>query len=102
MSFAELKNHQLRLLILQLLAKDTTCYEANEGILRGLLMAFGHGLSRDALRTQLAWLAEQGLITVTTIGDSLQVAKLTIRGEDAAYGRALIPGVKRPGPEDSI
>lgn len=101
MSFATLQNEHIRLTILQLLAQDPG-YDLNESILATLVNEFGHQVSRDALRGHLAWLEEQGLLTVTTVAGMLRLAKLTIRGEDAAYGRALIPGVKRPGPEDSI
>lgn len=101
MSFTELKNAQTRLVILQLLAQAAG-YEVNDSILAGMLRAFAINISGDALRTHLAWLAEQGLITITTVAETVQVARLTARGEDAAHGRAIIPGVKRPGPEDSI
>ncbi len=101
MSFADLQNEHIRLTVLQLLAQDPG-YDLNEAILATLLKEFGHQVSKDALRTHLAWLAEQGLLTVSLVAGTLQLAKLTSRGEDAAYGRARIPGVKRPGPEDSI
>lgn len=101
MSFVTLTNEHVRLTILQLLAQDPG-YDLNESILVKLVNEFGYQLSRDALRTHLAWLAEQGLLTITIVASTLQLAKLTNRGEDAAYGRASIPGVKRPGPEDSI
>jgi len=101
MSFTDLKNEHIRLTVLQLLAQDPG-YDLNESILLTLVNEFGHQVSRDALRTHLAWLAEQGLLTVKVVGANLQLAKLTTRGDDAAHGRASIPGVKRPGPEDSI
>ena len=101
MNFADLKNEQIRLTILHLLT-TAPGYEANDSELGGLVRTFGHKISHDALRTQLAWLAEQGLLIVETVSGARQVAKLTLRGEDAAYGRAIIPGVKRPGPEDTL
>jgi len=101
MSFTELKNAQARLLLLQLLTKAPE-YRVNDGELADMLRVFGKSMSRDLLRSHLAWLAEQGLISLEAPTEVVQVAGLTIRGEDAAYGRAIIPGVKRPGPEDSI
>ena len=50
------------------------------------------------MRGHLAWLDEQGLI-VLAAGD-IQIATLTLRGEDAATGSARIPGVARPRPGD--
>ncbi|MCE8027529.1 ArsR family transcriptional regulator [Halomonas daqingensis] len=83
-----------RLIVLQALEEDPA-YSHNEAVLRSVLGTFGHHLSRDALRTELAWLQEQGLITVSDAG-GIQVAKLTARGEDVAKGSARVPGVARP------
>ncbi len=71
-------------------------YELNHDILRAALAQLGHNPSHDQLRTELYWLAEQGLCTVRTVGTTL-VAKLSQRGEDVAGGRAHVPGVGRPG-----
>ncbi|HFQ80985.1 MAG TPA: ArsR family transcriptional regulator [Desulfobacterales bacterium] len=97
-SFSALQAESIRLTILQLLAQDPG-YDLNETILRKLINEFGYQLSKDGLRTHLAWLMEQGLVTVRTVADYLQVAKLTQRGFDTANGQAIIPGVARPGPE---
>ncbi|ARR08655.1 hypothetical protein Vc3S01_A0682 [Vibrio campbellii] len=70
-------------------------YEANESILDSCLDAYGHKISRDAVRTHLAWLEEQSLITIRTVAEC-QIATLTGRGEDVATGQARVPGVKRP------
>ena len=51
----------------------------------------------DRVRTELHWLAEQGLVRIETVG-SVLVAKLTKRGEDAALGKVRIPGMPRPRP----
>lgn len=58
---------------------------------------YGHSVSVDGLRTDVAWLAEQGLVTAKTTGD-VTVATLSTRGADVAAGRATVPGVKRPMP----
>jgi len=98
MSFQSLQTEHLRLAILQVLAQDPG-YDLNETILAKVVNSLGHTVSRDGLRSQLAWLAEQGLVTVTTVAGALQVAKLTARGKDTAEGLALAPGVARPEPE---
>lgn len=94
MSLAILMTEHQRLVILRLLA-EVPGYDLNESILQDGLDAYGLDISRDGLRSQLAWLAEQGLLTLTQVGGS-QLATLTGRGEDVATGRATVPGIKRP------
>ncbi|AYV12978.1 ArsR family transcriptional regulator [Shewanella algae] len=94
MPIADLMAEHQRLVVLRLLT-EVPGFELNESILQDGLDAYGLGISRDALRTQLAWLNEQGLIATNQIG-SVTMARLTGRGEDVANGRASVPGVKRP------
>lgn len=68
---------------------------ANESILQECLQAYGHRISRDAVRTHLSWLAEQGLVRVTDVSGCF-VAEITGRGDDVASGLASVPGVKKP------
>jgi hypothetical protein len=56
----------------------------------------GIGVARDRVRTELAWLAEQGLVKVEAF-ESIRVASITRRGQDVAAGLATVPGVRRPG-----
>ena len=95
-TFADLVTADIRLVILRCLNEDPG-YDLNESMLQSMLEAMGHNVSRDRVRTELAWLAEQGLVTVTVVM-SVQVATLTQRGADVATGRATVPGVKRPRP----
>lgn len=67
---------------------------ASASLLHAALPGLGHAASLDAIETDLAWLAEQGLVAVSDIG-GLTVAKLLARGADAAAGRARVPGLKR-------
>lgn len=97
MNFAEHMAADVRLCILQSLEADPG-YDLNEHVLAAALQALGHGLSRDRLRGELAWLTEQGLATVADVS-GVHVARLTARGADCALGRARIPGVARPRPE---
>ncbi len=96
MSFKNLLTEDRRLVILRFLAEDPS-YRLNTSVLRTALDAFGHSVSRDQVETDVAWLAEQGLVSVETVGP-VRVATLTGRGVDVATGKAVVPGVKRPGP----
>jgi Fe2+ or Zn2+ uptake regulation protein len=91
------KGH-LRLTLLRLLAEQAG-YQANSSILTTAAdHSAGFTVSRDQVRTELAWLSEQGLVSTRSILDGLMVAKLTERGADVAAGRAVVPGVQKPGP----
>ncbi|EAP4905470.1 ArsR family transcriptional regulator [Salmonella enterica] len=69
--------------------------EANESIIQDCLDAYGHNVSRDVVRGQIDWLAEQNLVTVENLS-GFYVVTLTGRGQDVAEGRAKVSGVKRP------
>lgn len=86
----------LRLALLQQL-EAVPGYQANAAILQTLVAAIGVPASRDQVRAELAWLAEQGLVEIMDVG-GLLVATLTERGQDVARGLALVPGVRRPLP----
>ncbi len=95
--YAKLVAEDLRLAVLQLLLRADG-YDLNDRILSSALAEFGHRPSLDRLRSELAWLKEQGLIETRTVG-GFTVAQLTPRGKDAACGRAQVPGVRRPEPD---
>lgn len=84
----------LRLALLQLL-EQASGYSANDSVLTDALRSVGFTASRDQVRAELAWLAEQDLVTSEPL-DRLRVATLTGRGQDVATGAATVPGVKRP------
>lgn len=96
MQFGELVTQDIRLVILRCLQEDPG-YDLNESMLQSMLEALGHNVTRDRVRTELAWLQEQQLVTVRDVV-GVQVATLTGRGSDVACGRATQPGVKRPRP----
>ncbi|MNY08793.1 hypothetical protein D3C86_1416660 [compost metagenome] len=56
-------------------------------------------MTRDRVKTLLAWLEEQGLVRIERLAQ-VQVAHLTGRGQDVAEGRATVPGIKKPRAED--
>lgn len=87
-------NSDRRLVILRSLY-DMAGYSGNDSMLEDCLMVWGHMMSRDEIKTQIAWLAEQDLVTREEMGDNV-ICRLTSRGEDVATGRAIVPGVKRP------
>ncbi|BDA59735.1 VpaChn25_0724 family phage protein [Shewanella xiamenensis] len=99
MAMQQIINEHQRLVVLRLLT-EAGAFALNESILQDGLIAYGLDISRDSLKVQLAWLAEQGLIKTELVGNPLQkqltTATLTGRGQDVAAGRATVPGVKRP------
>ena len=72
---------------------------ANESVLQTCLQAYGHKVSRDVVRTQLAWRREQGLVRLSDVG-GCYVAEITGSGEDVANGLSGVPGVKKPRARD--
>lgn len=94
-TFAERLLEDRRLVLLRILA-DLPAYKANSSVLTVALDSFGHTVSRDYVRGQIAWLEEQGLVTSDDMGPVL-LATLTERGLDAARGAVIVPGVARPG-----
>lgn len=86
-----------RLRILQCLM-EAPGYTLDEAALDAVLSALGHSVSADLLRTELAWLGEQGLLDLEVLDRDLYVATLSRRGGDVGRGRVLQPGVARPEP----
>ena len=97
MGFPELVTENRRLAILRFLASDSD-YSLNDSIMQTALKSIGHGVSRDVIRVDFAWLAEQGIVTHDTALGTVHVARLTERGLDVAEGRAVVPGIARPAP----
>jgi hypothetical protein len=94
--YRELFWEDLRLAILRCLA-EASAQSVNDSLLFKALVAISHTATRDQVGQALAWLAEQGLVTVAPIdGIALNSVTLLERGEDVALGRATVPGVARP------
>jgi hypothetical protein len=93
--YSDFLRQDIRLVVLRLLA-EMTAYRANSSVLTMALDTYGHSLTRDQVKTELHWLAEQGALTLEDVGP-VMVATLTERGQDIAAGRARVPGIKRPG-----
>ena len=63
------------------------------------LAQIGHGVSRDVVEADGAWLDEQGLAMIERVdGLPVTVLRITARGLDVARGLATHPGVDRPLP----
>ena len=84
----------MRLVLLRILL-EMPSYRANSSVLSGMLHQLGHSPTRDQVKTELRWLAEQGLIGLDEVG-SVLVVQLSERGQDVAEGRAVVDGVAKP------
>lgn len=93
--YSDFIRQDVRLVLLRLLV-EMTAYRANSSVLTMALDSYGHTLSRDQVKTELHWLAEQGALTLQDVGPVI-VATLSERGQDIAAGRNRVPGIKRPG-----
>lgn len=98
MSYGQHFAAHLRLTILRVLS-ELPGYKCNDSMLTDAADAVGVPATRDQVRTEIAWLAEQRLVTVTDPGlIPLTIATATERGLEAARGRVNVPGVQRPAP----
>lgn len=95
MDYKDYLREDRRLVILRLLS-EMPAYRSNTSILFTGLDQMGHVATRDQVKSDVAWLAEQNLVKMDEVG-AVIVVQLTERGEDVATGRAFVPGVKRPG-----
>lgn len=96
MDYSEHFSQHLRIAILKVLNSAPSC-RANSSILHSAVDELGLTATRDLIKTELAWLKEQGLVYLVEAGDML-VATLRERGQDVADGRTIVPGVRRPSP----
>ncbi|WP_316978037.1 VpaChn25_0724 family phage protein [Shumkonia mesophila] len=99
MDYRQVVTENRRIAILHILAGDPG-YSVNDSVMQTALETIGHTASRDVIRGDFAWLAEQGLVRVDVVNAIIHVARLTERGAEVEAGRATVPGVKRPSPHD--
>lgn len=97
MALKEMLQKDRRLVVLRILS-ESAGYTANDSIIDTSLDLYGHKVSRDVVKAELAWLEEQGLIALEELSGTL-VATITQRGLDVANGQATNPGVKKPMPK---
>jgi hypothetical protein len=93
MALQNIQNQHHRLSILR--ALEALGYKSNDSMIQDSCEAFHNIMSRDQVRTNLGWLAEQGLVSIEKVGDIMN-ATLLSRGQDVAQGRSFVDGVKRP------
>ena len=92
----EMRDGNLRLRILQVLASDPG-YSHNEIVLRKALIMAGHEITKPELRKHLRWLDERGLALYEVI--AVGIARITPEGARAAAGEVDVDGVEVPLPE---
>jgi hypothetical protein len=94
---ARIMTEDRRLVILRCMSSCPE-YKINNKVLSLALDEQGHMVNHDILMSDIAWLTEQGLIKSNYPAPDYAIATLTLRGLDAAEGKATVPGVKRPDP----
>ena len=75
-------------------------YKSNDGLIYSLLELIGHCVSWDALAKDYSWLEEQHLVKLEKTEFGIVAITLTRTGGDVAMGRQILPGVRRPYPEE--
>ena len=101
MGYGTFDDEDRRLTILSILAGVPSYRESDNYIRRALDRVFGHRVSSDRMRMDLAWLAEQGLVGLEQT-PARTLARLTIRGLDVVQGAVEVPGVRRPDPPSVV
>lgn len=91
-----LREHR-RLVILRVLA-EIASHRTNTSVLADAANHYGVSSTRDDIRTDVAWLSDQGLVRREQLTESVSLVVLTERGADVADGRACVPGVRKPSP----
>lgn len=92
-----LQQEQRRLAILQLLQQEPG-YRLNDYLLKDLLTQLGQATPLSLVRTELAWLEQNGQLTTQEL-PGCTVALLVEAGADTAIGVSYVPGIARPRPE---
>lgn len=98
MSYPDFLRTQRRLVILRLLSEQAA-YRSNSSVLHAGLYHLGVSSSRDDVRTDLAWLAEQDLLRLEQAAEGVYVVTLSARGLDVVHGQTHVPGVAKPSPK---
>lgn len=96
--FTRFHHEHIRLAVLRVL-DQAPGYSANDSVLHQAMNALGLVCSRDQMRGELAWLAQQLMVSTVEAGIGLTIATLTERGADVAAGRSVFPGIQRPSPK---
>lgn len=98
MSYRQIFLEDLRLAILRCL-NEAQGHAVNSALLWKMIQAIHHPATRDQFTSALHWLGEQNLARLSIVeATDLLAVKLLERGQDAATGKARIPGVAEPSP----
>ncbi|PIE13949.1 MAG: hypothetical protein CSA70_03610 [Rhodobacterales bacterium] len=93
--YADHFNEEVRLVILKILAEQSDG-RLNDSMMLTVLETFAINRTREYLRTQLRWLADEGqAITISKVG-TVWISELTQQGEHHLARKVLIEGIKRP------
>jgi hypothetical protein len=94
MNMDTIVTQEARLIILRQLAKESNQAMTSEAARRFLLDVFLIDRSREWVEEQFRYLREMGAVDVVK-AESVQIARLTERGELHVEGKISIPGVQR-------
>ena len=89
----------LRLEILKVLYAQTG-YVANQEVILVQLKQQGLIINRDQLHIELAWLDTTVDCLVDHINGGVHIANLTGTGMEVVEGSQIIPGIRRPRPDE--
>lgn len=95
-AFASTLSKHRRLTILKFL-RDSPGYTSNASILAEICNGFGVSSTRDQIAGDVAWLADQGLVSYEDQSGFI-IVTASEAGIDLANGKAHNPGVQRPRP----
>lgn len=96
-SFIQRVSETRRLALLEAL-RELDGYTSGSLLLMEMLAGLALPLSRVALKGELGWLHEAGLLTLTEGDEGALIATLTPKGLDVANGLERVDGVRRPDP----
>lgn len=87
-----------RLAILRFLSEEAD-FAVNDSVMQKALKQIGHGVAREVVQADYAFLSDLGLISIEIVMNKIHVATLTNAGLDVANGVKVVPGISRPRPE---
>ncbi|MCJ9428558.1 ArsR family transcriptional regulator [Kordiimonas marina] len=99
MSYGDYLASDRRLVMLRIL-KGAPGHSLNCRSMQKVLIGAGHRVSLDRVRTEAAWLEEQGVIKTepfeAAAAKGYMILTLTQRGTDVANGHTEVPGIDVP------
>lgn len=95
--YADTLRRHRRLTILRALS-GLPGYSANESVIEGVLERFRVTSTRDQVRTEFGWLADQGFVSLEDI-EGYHIVTITQAGVDIAAGKRVHPDIEKPAPK---